>query len=120
MNLERARFEANVVSKAARLKTLGYTIEPDPCGPGWWRVTRPCGTIAYCVQTSEPGCCSCPLFATKRLCHHLLACRQEEETRWLSALCEEYEERISAAECETWGIDPIEEGNWPIFLGGAR
>src|SRR5579863_5213934 len=115
MNLERARFEANLVSKAARMKQEGYRILPDPCRRGWWLVIRPDRAQTYSVNTEAGGVCSCPLFGAKQLCHHLLAVRQEEETRWLDTLVTEYEERIAQAESDKWGCDEAEEGNWPIF-----
>ncbi len=120
MNLERARFEANVVAKAARLKAEGYTIEPDTRCPGRWWVTRPCKTITYAVETAGEGHCGCRLFAEKRLCHHILSARLEEEDRWLDSLAAEYEARIAEAECERWGCDAVEEDNWPTVLGGSR
>ena len=115
---ERARFEANVAAKAARLKAEGYIIEPDAaCLDRWW-VTRPTGETTYQVSTDGNGWCGCWLFAQHQLCHHLLAVQQAEEQRMWDQIAAEYDAHCTA-ENERWGCDPVEE-NWTMLSTTVR
>lgn len=98
--INEARTLANIEARAKTLVADGYKLDPSPCTPGFFYVSKPAAGLGnFYIVDVVSGYCDCPSFAHRHTCKHLIAARAEWEAE--AAMIAEQEQNMLDAELAT-------------------